>query len=95
MIVCQLTLFKLFNFKFCVIIGKKYSRNNKKKVYGDECLSRTQVFEWLRRFHEGREGLNYGKRSSQPKNARTPEIIEKVRQKVVKDANCFWSTTTQ
>jgi hypothetical protein len=25
------------------------------EVYGDECLSRTQVFEWFKRFKEGRE----------------------------------------
>jgi len=28
-----------------------------KKVYGDECLSRTQVFEWFKGFKEGREEI--------------------------------------
>ncbi|KAJ8939689.1 hypothetical protein NQ318_011736 [Aromia moschata] len=26
-----------------------------KEVYGNECLSRIQVFEWFKRFKEGRE----------------------------------------
>jgi len=26
-----------------------------KEVYGSECLSRTQVFEWFKRFKEGRK----------------------------------------
>ena len=28
-----------------------------KKVYGYECLSCTQVFEWFKRLKEGREGI--------------------------------------
>jgi hypothetical protein len=27
------------------------------KVYGDYCLYRTQVFEWFKRFKEGREEI--------------------------------------
>ncbi|KAJ8957022.1 hypothetical protein NQ318_012195 [Aromia moschata] len=32
-----------------------------KEVYGNECLSRTQVFEWFKRFQEGRETTEDGK----------------------------------
>jgi hypothetical protein len=28
-----------------------------KSAYGEECLSRTNVFEWHKRFKEGRESL--------------------------------------
>ncbi|KAF2887592.1 hypothetical protein ILUMI_18581 [Ignelater luminosus] len=28
-----------------------------KQVYGDDCLSRTRVNEWFKRFHEGREDI--------------------------------------
>ncbi|KAF2879841.1 hypothetical protein ILUMI_26325 [Ignelater luminosus] len=28
-----------------------------KQVYGDDCLSRTQVNEWFKRFQEGREDI--------------------------------------
>jgi len=44
--------------KFCLKLGKSATETCYllKKVYGDECLSRTQVFEWLKRIKEGREG---------------------------------------
>jgi hypothetical protein len=45
------------NVKFCVKLGKSATETYDllKKVYGYECLSRTQVFEWFKRFKEGRE----------------------------------------
>jgi len=45
------------NLKFCVKLGKSATETYDllKKVYGDECLSCTQVFEWFERFKEGRE----------------------------------------
>jgi len=47
------------NVKFCVKLGKSARETYSclKKVYGDECLSRTQVFEWFKRFKEGREEI--------------------------------------
>ena len=45
------------NLKFLVKLGKTATEalTMLTKVYGDECLSRTQVFEWFKRFKEGRE----------------------------------------
>ena len=45
--------------KFCVKLGKSATETYDllKKVYGDECLSRTQVFEWFKRLKEGREEI--------------------------------------
>jgi len=42
--------------KFCVKLGKSAIEmyNLFKEVYGDKCLSRTQVFEWFKRFKDGR-----------------------------------------
>jgi len=34
-----------------------------KIVYGDKCLSRTQVFEWHRRFKEGLDNVGDNQRS--------------------------------
>lgn len=53
-----------------------------KKVYGDECLSRTQVFESFRRFCYDQKYLNDGERSDRSRTTRTPEMIEKVCQKI-------------
>jgi hypothetical protein len=36
-----------------------------KSVYGKKCLSRTNVFEWHRKFKEGRESLENAKRKGQ------------------------------
>jgi len=47
------------NVKFCVKLGKFTTEtyNLLKKVYGDECLSHTQVFKWFKRFKKGREEI--------------------------------------
>jgi len=47
------------NVKFCVKLGKSATETYDllKKVYGDECLSGTQVFNWFKRFKEGREEI--------------------------------------
>ncbi|CAK9827790.1 Protein GVQW3 [Anthophora retusa] len=45
------------NVKFCVKNGISGTKTlwMLKIAYGDNCLSQTQVFEWHRRFREGRE----------------------------------------
>ena len=47
------------NVKFFVKLGKSATETYRllKKVYGDECLSRTQVFEWFKWFKDGREEI--------------------------------------
>ncbi|KAJ8942995.1 hypothetical protein NQ318_001719 [Aromia moschata] len=46
-----------------------------KEVY--ECLSRTQVLEWLKRFKEGRETTEDDPRPGRPSTSKTDENIEK------------------
>jgi hypothetical protein len=45
--------------KFCVKLQKTATETFEmmKSVYGEECLLRTSVFEWHKRFKEGRELL--------------------------------------
>ncbi|KYN09099.1 hypothetical protein ALC57_18786 [Trachymyrmex cornetzi] len=57
------------------------------QVYGSQCLGRTVVFEWHKRFLESRETLENDKKSGQPILVRTPEVIEKVRDFVANDRN--------
>ncbi|XP_018375705.1 PREDICTED: putative uncharacterized protein FLJ37770 isoform X2 [Trachymyrmex cornetzi] len=57
------------------------------QVYGSQCLGRTVVFEWHKRFLEGRETLEDDKKSGRPILVRTPEMIEKVRDFVANDRN--------
>ena len=52
----SLNMEQRINVKFCVKLGKSATETYDllKKVYGDQCLSRTQIFEWFKRFK--REG---------------------------------------
>jgi hypothetical protein len=44
------------NVKFLAKLGEFTTETHTllMEVYGDQCLSRTQVFEWFKRFKEGR-----------------------------------------
>jgi len=48
------------------------------EVYGDQCLSRTQVFEWFKKFMEGREDVGNDPNSGRPSTAKTQGNVEKV-----------------
>ena len=49
-----------------------------KNVYGDECLSRTQVLEWFKRFKKGREEIGDDQHPGRPSTSKTDANIEKV-----------------
>ena len=49
-----------------------------KKVNGDECLAGTQVFEWFKRFKEGREETGDDQRPGCPSTSKWYANIEKV-----------------
>jgi len=68
------------NVKFCVKLGKSATEmyDLLKKVYGDKCLSCTQVFEWFKRFKEGREEIRDDQHPSRPSTSKTDTNIEKV-----------------
>jgi len=68
------------NVIFCVKLGKsaKETYDLLKKVYGDECLSCTQVFEWFKRFKEGRKEIGDDQHPGRPSTSKTEANIEKV-----------------
>jgi len=68
------------NVKFCVKLGKSTRETYEmlKKVYGYECLSPTQVFEWFKRFKEGREAIGDDQRPGCPSTSKTDANNEKV-----------------
>jgi hypothetical protein len=59
------------NVKFCVKLGKFATETYDlvKKVYGDEYLSHTRVFEWLKMFKEGREEIGDDQRPGRPRTS--------------------------
>lgn len=48
------------------------------EVYGDNCLSRTQVFEWVKRFKDGREDVTDDPRIGRPRTVKADDNIVKV-----------------
>ncbi|CAD6999217.1 unnamed protein product [Ceratitis capitata] len=58
-----------------------------KKVYCDDCMSRTQVSTWFTRFKNGREDLNGDPRAGRPETSNRAELVEKVREIFGIDAN--------
>ena len=75
------------NLKLLVRLGKTPTIALKllQEVYGDDAMSRTRLFEWHRRFKEGREEMEDDLRSGRPSTSRTDKNVEHVRQKVLSD----------
>ncbi|KAJ8955920.1 hypothetical protein NQ318_005468 [Aromia moschata] len=57
---------------------KKLNYAMLKEVYGNECLSRTQVFEWSKGFKEGRETTEDDPRPRRPSTSKTDKKIGKL-----------------
>ena len=56
------------NIKFCVKLEKKFAETCElmKEVYGDDCMSRAEVYTWFTRFKNGRDDLNDDPRPGRP-----------------------------
>ena len=72
------------NLKFLVQLGKTPSDalGMLHEVYGDETMSRSRVFEWHKRFEEGREDVEDDSRSGRPSTSSTADNVERVKQMV-------------
>ncbi|KAJ8958030.1 hypothetical protein NQ318_002034 [Aromia moschata] len=68
------------NLKVLVKLGKTFTEAYAmlKEVYGNECLSRRQVFERFKRFKEGRETTEDDLRPGRPSTSKMDENIEKI-----------------
>ncbi|GFT06949.1 protein GVQW3 [Trichonephila clavipes] len=65
-----------FHFKLGKTATETY--NLLKEVYGGECLSRARVFEWFKRFKDGRQDVEDDSRPGRPSTSKTDENVEKV-----------------
>ncbi|GFT54362.1 protein GVQW3 [Trichonephila clavipes] len=65
-----------FHFKLGKTATETYSLL--KEVYGSECLSRARVFEWFKRFKDGRQDVEDDSRPGRPSTSKTDENVEKV-----------------
>ena len=79
------TLEEQYAIKFCFILGK-----NTTEIYGmlqtafrPSCMNWALVFEWHKRFKEGRESVRDDERCGRSKEVNTPELIgQRVRARV-------------
>jgi len=67
--------------KFCFIIRKTATEMFQllQQAYGEDAMGRTQVFDWFRRFKEGRTSAENDPRSGRLSTSRNEEMIAKVR----------------
>ena len=72
--------------KFCFNIGKPAIQTYQllQQAYGKDAMGRTQVFDWIRRFKEGRTSggrtsVESDPRSARPSTLRKVEMVAKVR----------------
>ena len=54
-------------------------------VFGASCMNRASVFEWHKRFMEGRESVRDDERCGMNKEVRTPELIGQIKNFMDKD----------
>ena len=54
-------------------------------AFGASCMNLASVFEWHKRFKEGRESLRDGERCGRSKEVRTPELIGQIKNFMDKD----------
>jgi transposase len=80
---------KRVNIKFCVKLGKTPTETYEilQSVYDDEALSHSSVlvFEWFKRFKDGREDLQDDPRSGRPSTSQNSDTIVNVREMVTRD----------
>ena len=69
--------------KFCVKLEKSATETIAmlEKAYGEDSLSRAEVFRWHKAFREGRENAEDEERSRRPTTAHTSDNADRV--------NCF------
>ena len=75
------------NIKFCFNLGKIFTETHQmmKRVYGDDCISRSRIHECFKRFQEGRQALEDDECSGRPRNVVNEENSEIVREFISKE----------
>ena len=63
--------------KFCFKLGKKATETYGilKNAFRPSCMNRALVFEWHKRFKEGRESVSDDERCGRSMEVNTPELI--------------------
>ena len=54
-------------------------------TFGPSCMNQASVFEWHKRFKEGKESVRDDERCERSKEVRTPELIDQIKNFMDKD----------
>ena len=73
--------------KLCLKLGKNASETYEmlQTAFRSSCTNRAWVFEWHKRFNEGRESVKDNERCGRSKEVRTPEVIGQIKNFMDKD----------
>ena len=73
--------------KFCFKLGKNAAETYEilLTAFGASCMNPASVFEWHKRFKEGRESVRDDERCGRSKEVRTPELIGLIKYFMDKD----------
>ena len=74
--------------KFCFKLGKNATETYGmvQTAFGSSCMNQVSVFEWHKRFKEGRESVKDDERCGRSKEVNTPELIgQRVRVEVLRE----------
>ena len=74
------TLEERYAIKFCFKLGKTATETYGmlQTAYGPSCMNRSSVFQWHKRFKEGRESLRDDERCGRSREVRTSEMIGQI-----------------
>ena len=74
---CEDTLEERYEIKFCFKLGKNAPETYGmlQTAFGASCMNRASVFEWHKRFKEGRESVRDDEKCRRSKEVNTPELI--------------------
>ena len=74
----QDTLEERYTIKFCFKLGKNATEmyGMPQTAFGPFCMNQASVFEWHKRFKEGKESVRDDERCGRSKEVNTPELID-------------------
>ena len=83
------TLEEQYAIKFCFKLGKNATETYGmlQTAFGPSCMNRASVFEWHKRFKEGRESVRDDERCGRSKEVRTPKLIGQIKNFMDKDCH--------
>ena len=73
----EVTLEERYTIKVCFKLGKNATETygTLQTAFRQSCMNRASVFEWHKRFKEGRESVRVDERCGRNKEVNTPELI--------------------